>query len=201
MPRKVTVKFNDGTAHTYEGVPDDATPEQVEARARQDFAGKRVVDLSAEKAAAPRKPFDRKAYEAKLIEEGRARTKANRRQLVTDLLQSTGDTVLSLGSQIFATPAAGVAGLGALLVPGVDSAGVVEKVQGWGYTPKSRAGKETAEVIGNVAGKLNVPGEWVAEKTGSPALGTIVTTGLQGGVAIADPAVRGAFGSVGASAP
>ena len=37
MPRKVTVTFNDGSIHVYENAPDDITPEEVTARAEQEF--------------------------------------------------------------------------------------------------------------------------------------------------------------------
>jgi len=37
MPKQVTVTFSDGTSHTYQGVPDTATPDEVEARAQKDF--------------------------------------------------------------------------------------------------------------------------------------------------------------------
>lgn len=37
MPRTVTVTFEDGTQHVYQGVPDDATPDSVTARATKDF--------------------------------------------------------------------------------------------------------------------------------------------------------------------
>ena len=48
MPRNVSVTFADGTSHVYQGVPDDATPEQVEARARKDFQDKQIASLSRE---------------------------------------------------------------------------------------------------------------------------------------------------------
>ena len=37
MPRRITVTFEDGSTHVYEGAPDDITPEEVTARAEQDF--------------------------------------------------------------------------------------------------------------------------------------------------------------------
>ena len=45
MPRDITLTFEDGATHVYKGVPDEATPEQVTARAGKDFAGKRVTAL------------------------------------------------------------------------------------------------------------------------------------------------------------
>jgi hypothetical protein len=57
----VTVTFKDGTNHTYQGVPDGVTPDDVEARAAKEF-GKSVTSLSKGDVAAPApapKPQDR----------------------------------------------------------------------------------------------------------------------------------------------
>lgn len=51
MARNVTVYFADGSRHQYQGVPDDATPEQVAARAGREFQGKQIRHI--ERAAAP----------------------------------------------------------------------------------------------------------------------------------------------------
>ena len=55
MPRNITVQFEDGTSHIYSGAPDDATPEQVYARASKDFAGKRVIHLDGGRGATSKK--------------------------------------------------------------------------------------------------------------------------------------------------
>lgn len=44
MPRNITVTFEDGTKHVYQQAPDNLTPDQVSARAQQDF-GKSVISL------------------------------------------------------------------------------------------------------------------------------------------------------------
>lgn len=44
MPRDITVTFADGTTHVYKNAPDEVTPEQVTARASQEF-GKGVKSL------------------------------------------------------------------------------------------------------------------------------------------------------------
>ena len=44
MPRDVTVSFDDGSSHIYQGAPDDITPEQAQARAEKEFS-KKVVHL------------------------------------------------------------------------------------------------------------------------------------------------------------
>lgn len=44
MPRNITVTFDDGSSHIYQNAPDDVTPDQVIARAAQDF-GKPIAHL------------------------------------------------------------------------------------------------------------------------------------------------------------
>lgn len=57
MPRNITVKFDDGSSHIYQNAPDNITPEQAQARAERDFAGKTVVALDGGRAnSAPPKP-------------------------------------------------------------------------------------------------------------------------------------------------
>ena len=50
MPRTVTVTFGDGSTHVYQGVPDEVSPVDIEARASKDF-GKPVTGLDGGKAA------------------------------------------------------------------------------------------------------------------------------------------------------
>lgn len=64
MPRKVTVTLQDGTVHVYDNAPDDITPEQVTARAEQDFGmpvvsldgGRQATQAAAKPVSAPRQP-------------------------------------------------------------------------------------------------------------------------------------------------
>lgn len=51
MPRNITVTFDDGSTHVYQQAPDNITPDQVSARAKQDF-GKDVVSLDGGRPAA-----------------------------------------------------------------------------------------------------------------------------------------------------
>lgn len=152
-------------------------------------------------AAAPRQPFDRAAALKQNAEAAKQRKVDTLREFGTDFFKSAGDTAASLVSNAITTPIAGVTGLvSAPFVGGERAAGIIRSVQDIGYKPQSMAGQQTAQVMGNVLDKANRPGEYIAEKTGSPALGALVTTTLQGGAAMLDPAVRGAFRSVGGSA-
>lgn len=53
MPRTVTITFEDGRKHIYNGVPDAATPEDVMARAAKEFQGAKVVNIDGGRGAAP----------------------------------------------------------------------------------------------------------------------------------------------------
>lgn len=65
MPRNVTITLSNGKTHTYNNVPDNVTPEQIEQRAAQEFRGLRVTDISGgKKAAAPKTPSRAEAFSA-----------------------------------------------------------------------------------------------------------------------------------------
>lgn len=54
MSRNITITFEDGSSHVYQGAPDSLTPQDVEARASKDF-GKRVTGIDGG-TKAPEKP-------------------------------------------------------------------------------------------------------------------------------------------------
>lgn len=107
-------------------------------------------------------------------------------------LLGLGETALTMGSGMLATPVAGLAGLASLPFVGADkSADIVRSVQEAGtYQPRTEAGKE---ILGGIAkpfealerGKTAI-GEAVLNKTGSPLLAT--------GAAIAPDVVGTLFG-------
>jgi len=51
MPRTVTVTLSNNKTHTYRNIPDNVTPDQVEARAARDFPGVRVTAIKGDRAA------------------------------------------------------------------------------------------------------------------------------------------------------
>lgn len=55
MPRNVTVTFEDGSQHVYQGAPDDVTPDAIQARAAKEF-GKAVTALDGGRKAEKRDP-------------------------------------------------------------------------------------------------------------------------------------------------
>lgn len=174
MPRNVTVKFEDGTTHVYQGVPDDATPDQVEARATQEF-GKRITALDGGRNAPP--PQEQPGLYT------RAMQMAERGQpLQTGAIEGG----LQLGSSMVAAPAAGLAGIAGALLPGEAGQGArwTEAVQqALTYQPRTESGQRTTAAV-------NAPFEWlsrqadraggaVAEATDSPLAGAAVNTGIQ----------------------
>jgi len=45
MPRNITITFSDGSGHRYENIPDNVTPDMIEARVQKDFPGKRITNI------------------------------------------------------------------------------------------------------------------------------------------------------------
>jgi hypothetical protein len=205
VPRTVTVTFKDGTSHVYEGVPDDATPIQVEARAAQDFAGKQVTKLDGG-GAAPAAPAP--AASAGPIDMGPegVSVAAQIPGALLDTAKSAGDTALSLGTGAVAAPVSGLAGLVAAPFVGADRAADIVRNVGSAMTwkPRSKAGERTAAAIAKpleyVTDKADRVGQVAADATGSPLVGAAVTTAIQGAPVFLAPEVRGAFNSVATSA-
>jgi hypothetical protein len=56
MPRDVTITFDDGTSHQYNGVPDEVTPDQITERAGKEFAGKTLKAIDGGKKSKDLKP-------------------------------------------------------------------------------------------------------------------------------------------------
>lgn len=104
--------------------------------------------------------------------------------------------------------AGGVAGLLALAgnkiagdIPGVtkepfDPAGIVGHVSdALTYEPRTEQGKHAQAIVNKplqaLASGADKAGEYVSDKTGSPALGTIVNTAIQAAPMAIDPAIKG----------
>ena len=58
MPRNITITFNDGASHRYENIPDNVTPDMIEARANKDFPGKRITNIDGGKKASQGSELD-----------------------------------------------------------------------------------------------------------------------------------------------
>lgn len=99
------------------------------------------------------------------------------------------ETAASLGTGAVAMPIAGLSGIGvgiakALGITDKDPAEVVRKIQhALTYEPKSDVGKTMTDIVGYLPQKLaeggDAAGQKVVDVTGSPLLGTAVSTGIQ----------------------
>lgn len=156
MPRNITITFDDGSQHVYENAPDTVTPEQVTARAEQEF-GKAVTHL------------DGGRKEHKLAETGRVADRVVRGGLAATP-GTIGDVALSAvknlhqGAEHLPIPAgAGLPGLTALqFLAEVGKSGpvqdtrfgdVTKMIETLGgllpekSTPRTEQGKATANVL------------------------------------------------------
>jgi hypothetical protein len=142
---------------------------------------------------------------------------AEQSSTAADLLHAYGNAVagpvegaMHLGSGLIAGPVAGFAGAGAdiahSLGADVDPAAVVNRVgNALTYSPRTEGGKATVgaiDAVGSVLPKVaNSAGETVTDATGSPALGTIANTGIQGMGMILGNEAPAILGSIRRSAP
>jgi hypothetical protein len=199
VPKNVTVTFADGSTHQYQGVPDDATPDQVEARAAQDSGGKKVTALDGGAAAAP-PPVDHQArltqLEADLhkLEDEKPGVGRAAWEITKNFLKGSGDVALNVGAPLVTTPVAGVAGavttaaaapfvgrdraleLGTKVVQNTTNVGGLVK-------PYSDVGKQAVENVSLPFTKLadlgDAAGSKVQDATGSEALAAATNTAVQ----------------------
>jgi hypothetical protein len=142
------------------------------------------------------------------------RAAGNAAEAGLDFTKGVGDTAATFGSQMVATPVAGLTGLvmnplspigaaarlaGKVLGKEVPStADIVEGTQrALSYNPRSDVGQQAVETVSKpftwFAGKANRAGEAVSDATGSPALGAAVNTGIQAIPVVLSRGTRGAF--------
>jgi hypothetical protein len=171
MSYSVLVRFADGTQHTYQDVPVGVSPQQIEQRAAQDFAGRRVVSLARQGATAaiPTAPTAAQAAQGSRAPQAPAAVAAapvnpggvvnnaigTGEAALTALTGATGGalgmiggTLKGLAEQIlsgqFGTPEA------ARLVEQSASEGA----QALTYSPRTAAGQEQAQVLGQAMQQL-----------------------------------------------
>lgn len=201
MPRNVTITFEDGSTHVYQGVPDDATPDQVTARASKEF-GKGIASLDGGRSAAiephrgatPRKVFQANAD----LQRSRADDQA-RRMPVDPFVPGGADwagdapylrgaaaipeAAASIASGAVATPVAGLAGIASAPFAN-DPAAVIRRVQeALTYSPRTEGGRQVAGAAAYPFEKLaqgaDAAGDLVRRATGSEILATGVNTAIQ----------------------
>lgn len=148
MPRNITIKFEDGSSHIYENAPDDATPEQVYARAQKDFAAKKVVHLDGGKS----------QQRAEIPGGGLAADRnVGKKELVKqeDFLKGVGEAALSTGTGMIAGVAGPVlAGVDRLLNGGDWEKKTVSAMEAMTYAPRTEKGQEYASNVSKVFNEL-----------------------------------------------
>lgn len=104
MPRNITVTFADGTSHTYQGAPDNITPDEVQARAEKQFSkAVRGIDGGAKVGGADQIPTEPGANTTP--------TPAGQPDSFLQKIGGVGETALALGSGMAGGLAGSVAGL------------------------------------------------------------------------------------------
>lgn len=148
--RDITVTFEDGTRHVYQGAPDDITPQQAESRATRDF-GKRVIALDGGRDRVsqipdmPRGPVGQKVPEPSIGEKA---------------FGALVETPLAIGTGMAASAVAPIVGLYRDLTSGNVRNRLASQAQGaqaanqfaeqYTYTPRTQPGAEYVGAINNM---------------------------------------------------
>jgi len=184
MPRNITVTFEDGSTHVYQGAPDSVTPDQVAERARRDF-GKQVTSLDGGKTAAEPSFVDKAKQQAGNLAAGLVRGAGSIGATLLAPVDVASDLIAGKGLTLEANRERRQAMDNALSMIGADTDSLAYK-----------GGKLAAEVAGTAGAggavantAARIPGVAAA----APNLITAIrTAGLQGG----NPLVRAAGGAI-----
>lgn len=134
MPREINITFDDGSSHIYQNVPDNVTPDQVEARASKEFQGKKVKNIAG-KSNSEYNPSLTSKITGAVVGYGK------------DYAQGIGHAVANL-----ATSGSATANQGALATAGSMIAAPFKSAVGIGETGLSLVGGIAGDVAGAVAG-------------------------------------------------
>jgi hypothetical protein len=221
MARRVTITFADGTTHVYEGVPDDATPDSVQARAQQDF-GKSIANMDGGRPAQRQdggKIFENPAQVSQdvpgVVNRSVPLPVAPEPQYgVGEKLLGAGETALTAVTGAVA-PFIGVgAGMAENIAQGTSNrVDTPANAARFTYAPRTQAGQEMVEGLGRALDVAKIPayvpgsgqlargiqaGAPVATATAVEAVRPVVNAGRAVGGAVADTAafpVRAAKGA------
>ena len=202
MPRTITITFADGGSHVYEGVPDTVSPDQVEARAAAEFAGRKLVHIDGGKGGA--------IPGAEGEDARRAVVKANepgfmdkaKGAIEAGLATGTGLVGGAIGS-IGGAVGAGAAAILDGSFGTKQAANMIEQAAGEGaqkltYAPRSELGQEYTQAVGDAMQNLApvaavLPGMAPVASRGAGPAGVIARAGIEG-------AARDVAGAPGAAA-
>lgn len=189
MPRNITVTFDDGSTHVYKNAPDNLTPDQVSARAQQEF-GRSVASLDGGKKSAEAGMFDGVISAAKNIGTGLAKGFGGLATMAGDAFADDPQTRMAVAAAGGKQPKVG---------------DVSRMVAGMGYQPKTAPERYQQSIAAGVGGAM-FPGPGVVSAPikqmaigGSAGLGAEVGSQLSGGNPIAGLA-GGLLGGVGMGA-
>ena len=159
MARRVTLTFSDGTKHVYEGVPDDATPREVQERAAKEFGDRKLVHMDGGRSAA----IPGQEGEAARVAVAQAQPQPSLGQRAVGAAEAglnvatgaTGGAVGMIGGTL--------KGLAEQILAGkfgtADAARMVEQsaaegAQALTYQPRTEQGQEQAAAVGQVMQSL-----------------------------------------------
>jgi hypothetical protein len=173
MPRNITVTFSDGSTHVYQNAPDSITPEQVSARASQDF-GKQVASLDGGRKAKEPGTLDTVIDGAKNIGTGLAKGFASLATLAGDAMADDPQVRMAVAASGGKAPQVG---------------DVSRMVAGMGYQPKTKTEKIVQSLAAGVGGGLSGPGAALAPvKAGMIGLGAAAGSEVAGEATNHNPA-------------
>jgi hypothetical protein len=181
MPRNITVTFSDGSTHVYQNAPDNITPEQVSARASQDF-GKQVASLDG-----GRKPVERGFFDT--VKDTAANVGTHLVKGFTGLATMAGDAMADDPQVRLGVDAAEKAqGLPTgSRQPRVGE--LMQQVGKLGYQPKNGTEKVIAALAAGAGGGLSGPGAVLAPaKAALTGMGAAVGSELAGEATNHNPA-------------
>lgn len=164
MARRVTITFEDGTTHTYEGVPDDITPDQVTQRAQQDFA-KSIVNIDGGRGRqGGGQTFENPAQVTQDVP-GVVSRSVPLAPVAPTVERSLGENLVGAGETALTAVTGAVApflGVGRGVVENIATGGGQrvdrpELAQGFTYQPRTAAGQEMVESLGSLLDASKIP--------------------------------------------
>lgn len=210
MTRNVTVTFDDGSSHVYNGVPDTVTPEQITERASSEFSGKGITHLDGGKSVdqKPAKdPADAKhsteEYEDPQYKGVSKRLLPLAKNIVAGEKESTGKQAVGFGESLLS----GVTGIGSTAVGGLagGARALYSLASGEGLDTASRKGSDTIGAVQHATTYQPRTDTGKAITGIGQEAGNLISqiTGKAGGAAgsLVGPKTEAAMSSIGEAAP
>ena len=144
--RNVTVTFDDGTSHKYNGVPKDVSPDAIHTRAEKEFSGKKVKAIAGDSGPTSSETKAEPSLIDRATSVGKeALTSGIYGTFAPEMMMATGGALQTLGGGI-----PGPVGRGSALVGGALTAGG-EAIKA--YRPAATAAGFVGGAIGETAGQ------------------------------------------------